>query len=90
MRMTSKGQVTIPSAIRLKLNLIPGDDVEFVEAGDEVKVRKVATVSPEQRRANIEAWLKRFAGSGDSGWTTDEILDMTRGRERRNPPPSNP
>jgi len=90
MRMTIKGQVTIPSAIRLKLKLTPGDNVEFFEAGDDVKVRKVETVSSEQRRANIEAWLKGFAGSGDSGWTTDEILDMTRGSERHDPPRPKP
>lgn len=31
MRLSSKGQVTIPAELRRKYGLLPGDDVEFVE-----------------------------------------------------------
>jgi antitoxin PrlF len=33
-RMTSKGQITVPKDVRLKLNLKPGDRVLFVVEGD--------------------------------------------------------
>ena len=38
--MTSKGQITIPSAMRERFGLVPGDDVEFFEGSDgSIKVR---------------------------------------------------
>ncbi len=38
--MTSKGQITIPSAMRDRYGLVPGDDVEFFEGGDgSIKLR---------------------------------------------------
>lgn len=37
--LTSKGQVTIPKKIRDKLNLKPGDKINFdIETGGEVKI----------------------------------------------------
>jgi antitoxin PrlF len=38
---TSKGQVTIPIAIRRKLGITPGNTVRFVQRGDEVLLEKV-------------------------------------------------
>jgi len=40
MRLTSKGQVTIPQDIREQLGLLPQTEVEFEVEGDAVKVRK--------------------------------------------------
>jgi AbrB family looped-hinge helix DNA binding protein len=81
--MTVKGQVTIPRGIREKLRLSPGDDVSFVERDGEVLVRKESHQTPDEREARIAAWIAKVRGTADSGWTTDEILDMTRGPERR-------
>lgn len=39
--VTSKGQATIPSSIRKKLGLKPGERVIFEEEGDKVVVRKI-------------------------------------------------
>ena len=83
MKMTIKGQVTIPRPIRDKLDLHPGDDVTFVEQGGDVLVRKLRPETREQRLASIDAWIGRVRGTADSGWTTDELLDMTRGPDRR-------
>ncbi len=85
MRVTTKGQVTIPVDIRRRLELAPGDEVEFVVSGDEIEVRKATRTEPTavERRAAIETWLDGFADGAEAGWTTDDILDMTRGRERR-------
>src|SRR3989442_853246 len=41
MRITSKGQVTIPLDIREKLGLLPHCEVEFTIDGDRVLIRKV-------------------------------------------------
>lgn len=39
-RLTSKGQITIPVAVRRKLNLQPGDELVFdLGADGEIKVR---------------------------------------------------
>ena len=41
-RMTSKGQITVPKDVRLKLNLKPGDRVLFIVEDDgAVRVRAV-------------------------------------------------
>ena len=83
MKMTIKGQVTIPQPIRSKLDLQPGDNVAFIDRGDEVVVCKQRRETPEERVARVDAWIARVRGTADSGLTTDEILDMTRGPERR-------
>jgi AbrB family looped-hinge helix DNA binding protein len=38
-KLTSKGQVTIPTALRQQLNLEAGDELLFVLEGGEVRVR---------------------------------------------------
>lgn len=40
-RMTSKGQITVPLAIRRQFDLEPGDILEFRVQGDELRVRPV-------------------------------------------------
>jgi antitoxin PrlF len=37
-RLTSKGQVTIPKAVRDRLRLQPGDEIEFVETPEGVRL----------------------------------------------------
>jgi len=44
--MTVKGQVTIPKAIRDKLGLKPGQQVEFVEIGDRIELRPAPRATP--------------------------------------------
>lgn len=39
-RLTSQGQVSVPSAIRKKLGLRPGSVIEWDEDGDRIVVRK--------------------------------------------------
>jgi AbrB family looped-hinge helix DNA binding protein len=77
-RITSKGQVTIPQDIRERTGLLPDTEVDFIveEAGVRlVKVRgKRAT-----RGAKAVARL-RSGGRGIT-MTTDEILALSRGDE---------
>jgi len=90
MRVTSKGQVTIPKAVRDKLGITKGTDVGFSEDGalvvtgydkpieGESKGERIARKLIELgERARREGWLNEL--------TTDEIMDMTRGpRDERN------
>lgn len=71
MRVTQKGQVTIPLEVRRALGIHPGSDVQF--RIDEQGVRLV--VDPD--RAAEEIAGLRGAGSGEL--STDEILALTRG-----------
>lgn len=78
MKITSKGQVTIPKQIREKHGLLPGTEVEFIEeAGGEVRVRK-AQHGP-RRGEEIVEHLRR-AGANFT-MTTDEIMKLTRGED---------
>lgn len=75
MRITSKGQVTIPVAIREQLGLLPETEVEFrVERGAVRIVRAVATGG---RGKGI---VSRLRGRGDVRMSTDQILALTRRR----------
>ena len=76
MRITSKGQVTIPQEIREKAGLLPGTEVEFFLDAGTVHVRKVEGPIKPGRGAQIVA---RLAGSATVKMTTDEIMALTRG-----------
>jgi AbrB family looped-hinge helix DNA binding protein len=75
MRITSKGQVTIPIAIREKLGLLPDTEVDFVLHGNAVRLVKASGRSTRSRGRDAVARLK---GRGDVRMTTDEILALTR------------
>ena len=74
MRVTEKGQVTIPKALRDALRLGPGTEVEFVQADGAVLVRR-AEGAPTRGRLLVD----RLRGQGDIAMTTDEIMALTRG-----------
>ena len=73
MRITSKGQVTIPLAIREKLGLLPNTEVEFDIAGNTVHIRKLRGRS--RRGATL---LARMRGKGSVRMSTDQIMALTR------------
>lgn len=75
MRITSKGQVTIPKAVRDTAGLYPGTDVEFVIEDGKVIVRR----SEGQPTAGEEfvAHLERAGRSYTM--TTEEVMALTRG-----------
>lgn len=71
--VTSKGQVTIPKAVRDFLGIGPGSKVEFRRAGDgSVVVVPVDAARHESRFA-------RLRGQAGKGLTTDEVMALTRG-----------
>jgi len=77
MRITTKGQVTIPVEIREKLGLLPNSEVEFEVVGRAVRIRKVRSVRGAGRRG--KSIVERLRGRGSVRMTTDEILALTRG-----------
>lgn len=74
MRVTSKGQVTIPIQIREQLGLLPNTEVAFQVDGDAVRI--VRTRTRQGRGRSIVANLR---GRGTTVMTTDEIMELTRG-----------
>jgi AbrB family looped-hinge helix DNA binding protein len=83
MRITSKGQVTVPKHIRERLGIAPGDDIGFREEGQAVIVEKVE--EPKKVNAGVELF-KHLVGKGPmlrQGRpliTAEELNLMTRGR----------
>jgi AbrB family looped-hinge helix DNA binding protein len=76
MRITSKGQVTIPVEIRERLGLMPNSEVEFEVEGNAVRIRKVRG---RQQRGRGRSIVEHLRGKATSGMTTDEIMALTRG-----------
>lgn len=76
MRLTSKGQVTIPQDIRERLGLYPNTVVVFDVVGDSVRIRKAPGVN-----ARGETLVQRMRSAGarqERRLTTKEILALTR------------
>jgi AbrB family looped-hinge helix DNA binding protein len=83
MRITSKGQVTVPKHIRDKLGIGPGDDIGFREEGQAVIVEKVE--EPKKVNKGLEL-AKHLLGKGPmlrQGrplMTAEEVTELMRGR----------
>ncbi len=79
MRITSKGQVTIPADIRARAGLLPNTEVAFAFDGNVVTLTPARPKKGLSRGEQIVAHLRRH--KGDVKLTTDEIMAMTRGQE---------
>ena len=75
MRITSKGQVTIPQDIRTRAGLLPHTEVEFAVRGETVILRKAKGAA----RSRGQRLIERMRRRGDVNMTTDEIMALTRG-----------
>lgn len=82
MKITTKGQVTIPQDIRERFGLLPHTEVEFQVRGDVVVLTK-ADGAPRRGRRIVES----IRGRGDVPMTTDEIMALTRGDDSEGPEP---
>lgn len=76
MRITSKGQVTVPQSVREQAGLMPGTDVEFVIEAGRVVLRKATGGARATRGQRL---VERLAGSGNFRISTDEIIRLMRG-----------
>ncbi len=75
MKITTKGQVTIPQDVREEFGLLPNTEVEFVRDG-RGGVRLQKSSKPGTRGAALIATLR---GKWRSKLTTDDVMRQTRG-----------
>jgi len=77
MRITSKGQVTIPQAIREKAGLHPHTEVDFEIVGNKVILKPAGKGSTRAERgiARLRGTLKHVRMS------TDRIMALTRDKD---------
>ena len=81
MKITRKGQVTIPLPVRRQLGVGPGSEVDFVVEGGRVVVRKRAG----ETEGRGERLVRRLRGRATVRMSTDEIMALTRVAERDGP-----
>lgn len=75
MRITSKGQVTIPADIRERAGLLPHTEVEFEFDGRVVRIVRTKVGKNGGRGARL---VSRLRGRGDVAMSTDAILALIR------------
>ena len=75
MKITSKGQVTVPQHIRERLGLLPNTDVDWELKEGAAVLKKAAVGDLRRGRALIE----HMRGRGTVRMSTDEIMALTRG-----------
>lgn len=78
MRVTEKGQVTIPKQVRDRLGIAPGSDVDFVvvDAG----VMLVKNADAKDTFQDFDEWAQSVEGTFDTdGMTADEYVEWLRG-----------
>ncbi len=73
MRVTTKGQVTIPQEIREKLGITPAIEIDFIEEKNRIYLVK--------REGQTKKTYKfgKLRGIANVKMTTDEIMALTRG-----------
>jgi AbrB family looped-hinge helix DNA binding protein len=75
MRVTIKGQVTIPQEIREKLGITPAVEIDFIEEKDRVYLVK-RKGTPKKAPT-----FRKLRGIANVKMTTDEIMALTRGEK---------
>ncbi len=73
MRITSKGQVTIPQDVRERFGFHPHTEIEFAVEGQQVTIRKRDTAASKGR-----ALVERLRGRATVKMSTDDIMALTR------------
>ena len=76
MRITSRGQLTIPAKLRLRLGLLPGTDVVFKEIDGGILIRSATAPSD-----LMEERLRNARGVAATGPSTEEIMQWSQGEK---------
>ena len=74
MRITSKGQVTIPVEFRRRAGLLPHTEVDFEFDGQAVRIVKARAAAKPGRGERL---IARLRGRGDVSMSTNEIMALT-------------
>ncbi len=77
MKITSKGQVTIPQKIRELTGLMPNTEVDFEFSRGQVILKSVSG----KKSAGSSAVAQLRGSLKHLGMTTDEVMAMTRGEK---------
>ncbi|MGE4425063.1 MAG: AbrB/MazE/SpoVT family DNA-binding domain-containing protein [Solirubrobacteraceae bacterium] len=72
MRVTSKGQVTIPQEVRRRLGIEPGSEVDFELDQDGARLVR-------RTRTDGRSLVAAMRGRATTTMSTDEIMALTRG-----------
>ena len=75
MRITSKGQVTIPAEIRERFGFMPNSSIDFIEEDEKVYIVKSANSAPSFAGENPFDYVR---GKADKGMSTEDIMKLTR------------
>ena len=75
MRITSKGQVTIPQEIREQAGLLPHTEVDFVYDGKTVRIVRIDGGKMSRGARVVEHLRGRLS---KKGLTTDQLMALTR------------
>ncbi len=76
MKITTKGQVTIPQELRNRLGFLPGTEVEFIPEGNSLKLIKKRAAPGKGAQL-----IRHLKGKATVSLSTDEIMALTRGEE---------
>lgn len=71
MRVTTKGQVTIPRNVRETLGITAETEVDFIEDGGKFYIAKTS-------KPQTTAKFKKLRGIATANMSTDEIMSLTR------------
>ena len=71
MRVTTKGQVTIPRSVREALGIAPETEIDFIEEDGRFFIVKT-------NKPDVKGKLKRLRGIATAKMSTDEIMSLTR------------
>jgi AbrB family looped-hinge helix DNA binding protein len=74
MRVTTKGQVTIPRNVREVLGIAPETDVEFQEDNGRFYIVKASEGKPTTK-------FTKLRGIASAKMSTDEIMNLTRAKK---------
>lgn len=88
-KVTTKLQITLPKLVAAQFHIRPGDEIDFVPAGDVIRLVSRKNKGPLGLEARLELFdkvterLSKNVTSGpreltDRGWTREELYDRDR------------
>lgn len=78
MKLNSKGQVTIPAALRARHGLHEGDEVDVVEDGGVLRIVRVSGAESRGQRL-VRHMRGRGSAKQAERMPTDELMELLRG-----------
>jgi bifunctional DNA-binding transcriptional regulator/antitoxin component of YhaV-PrlF toxin-antitoxin module len=74
MRLTSKGQLTVPQDLRKKMGWTQATELEALATKEGVLIKGKPGAAGRGQKL-----VQRLSGKADAGWSTDKLLALTRG-----------